>query len=186
MVSYSYCLDNGHWVLLTWRVQRGEMRAACTTIQSCFSLQLHQDGQQIRQLQLHPKLIRDTLLRVLVNLEIRYEYLQMIRSITFCSGKARPCWSTRNILKQKPPQLGSLPYKETNEGSAQDLVRGASNAVFMTRAVTVVYCRTVPELVTVGLFTPSNLQTWQLGSGMACALLQMEISTEQVTGMVQP
>ena len=52
--------------------------------------------------------------------------------------------------------------------------------------VTVVYCRTVPELVTVGLFTPSNLQTWQLGSGMACALLQMEISTEQVTGMVQP
>ena len=24
-----------------------------------FSLQLHQDGQQIRQLQLHPKLIRD-------------------------------------------------------------------------------------------------------------------------------
>lgn len=115
---------------------------------------------------------------IYVNLEIRYEYLRMIRSITFCSGKARPCWSTRNILKQEPPQLGSLPYMETNEGSAQDLVRGVSNAVFMTRAVTVVYCRTVPELVTVGLFTPSNLQTWQLkGSGMACALLQMEIST---------
>ena len=50
--------------------------------------------------------------------------------------------------------------------------------LFSWRAVTVVYCRTVPELVTVGLFTPSNLQTWQLkGSGMACALLQMEIST---------
>lgn len=142
MVFYSYCLDNGHWVLLTGLVQRGEMRAACTTIQSCFSLRLHQDGQQIRQLQLHPKLIRDTLLRVLVNLEIRYEYLRMMRIDTFHYLLQ---WQSKTVLihKKHPettrsPQLGSLPYKETNEGSAQDLVRGVSKAVFMTRAVTVV------------------------------------------------
>ena len=92
--------------------------------------------------------------------------------------------STRNILKQEPPQLGSLPYKETNEGSAQDLVRGAS-ALFSWLGSSLSYCtwacisrslcHSWPIASTCGN-TTSRLQTWQLkGAGMACTTVDGNI-----------
>ena len=106
------------------------------TVQSCFSLRLHQDGQQIRQLQLHPKLIPDTPCECVCGGEFRdtFKYLLqssktvLIRMLEECWDRRDDLQSTSNILKHEPLPLGSLWQlaKETNEGSAQDLVGGAS------------------------------------------------------------